>query len=163
MFTFSQQSGFFHYTWPTLGPCPGCTCTPQPRWISKWRLLGAKFIMPWRYSLTFNPREDFLHICSVSLFQKGVGGSEDPLILYSNRALPLSVLAINYYLDYCRDYYFKVFVEYAGSFQSCPTLCDSMDYSPPGSSIHRIFQATLLWSVDEDVEKGNPCALLVGM
>ena len=25
--------------------------------------------------------------------------------------------------------------------QSCPTLLDPMDYSPPGSSVHRIFQA----------------------
>ena len=28
--------------------------------------------------------------------------------------------------------------------QSCPTLSDPMDYSPPGSSIHRIFQARAL-------------------
>ena len=28
--------------------------------------------------------------------------------------------------------------------QSCPTLCDPMDYSPPGSSVHRIFQARIL-------------------
>ena len=28
--------------------------------------------------------------------------------------------------------------------QSCPTLCNSMDYSPPGSSVHRIFQAKIL-------------------
>ena len=27
--------------------------------------------------------------------------------------------------------------------QSCPTLCDPMDYSPPGSSVHRIFQARI--------------------
>ena len=25
--------------------------------------------------------------------------------------------------------------------QSCPTLCDPMDYSPPGSSVHGILQA----------------------
>ena len=25
--------------------------------------------------------------------------------------------------------------------QSCPTLSDPMDCSPPGSSVHRIFQA----------------------
>ena len=31
--------------------------------------------------------------------------------------------------------------------QSCPTLCDSMDCSPPGSTIHGIFQARVLeWS-----------------
>ena len=30
--------------------------------------------------------------------------------------------------------------------QSCPTLCDSMDCSPPGSSVHGILQArTLEW------------------
>ena len=28
--------------------------------------------------------------------------------------------------------------------QSCPTLCDPMDYSPPGSSIQRILQASIM-------------------
>ena len=28
--------------------------------------------------------------------------------------------------------------------QSCPTLCNPMDYSLPGSSIHGIFQARVL-------------------
>ena len=28
--------------------------------------------------------------------------------------------------------------------QSCPTLCNPMDCSPPGSSIHGIFQARVL-------------------
>ena len=28
--------------------------------------------------------------------------------------------------------------------QSCPTLSDSMDCSPPGSSVHGIFQARVL-------------------
>ena len=28
--------------------------------------------------------------------------------------------------------------------QSCPTLCDPMDYSPPSSSVHEIFQARVL-------------------
>ena len=28
--------------------------------------------------------------------------------------------------------------------QSCPTLCDPMDYSPPASSVHGIFQARIL-------------------
>ena len=31
---------------------------------------------------------------------------------------------------------------------SCPTLCDSVDCSPPGSSVHGIFQARILeWAV----------------
>ena len=29
--------------------------------------------------------------------------------------------------------------------QSCPTLCDPVDCSPPGSSIHGILQAILEW------------------
>ena len=32
----------------------------------------------------------------------------------------------------------------AKSLQLCPTLCDSMDCSPPGSSVHGIFQARVL-------------------
>jgi len=30
------------------------------------------------------------------------------------------------------------------SLQSCLTLCDPMDYSPPGSSVHGILQARIL-------------------
>ena len=32
--------------------------------------------------------------------------------------------------------------------QSRPTLCDPMDYSPPGSSVHGISQARILEWVD---------------
>ena len=32
----------------------------------------------------------------------------------------------------------------AKSLQSCPTLCDSMDHIPPGSSVHGILQARIL-------------------
>ena len=32
----------------------------------------------------------------------------------------------------------------AESLQSCPTLCDPIDGSPPGSSVHEIFQARVL-------------------
>ena len=32
----------------------------------------------------------------------------------------------------------------AKSNQSCPTLCEPIDGSPPGSSVHRIFQARVL-------------------
>ena len=28
--------------------------------------------------------------------------------------------------------------------QSCPTFCDTMDHSPPDSSVHGIFQARIL-------------------
>ena len=32
----------------------------------------------------------------------------------------------------------------AKSLQSCPTLCDSMNCGPPGSSVHGILQARIL-------------------
>ena len=35
----------------------------------------------------------------------------------------------------------------AKSLQSCPTLCDLIDGSPPGSSIHGVFQARVLEGV----------------
>ena len=45
--------------------------------------------------------------------------------------------------------------------QSCPTLCDPMDYSLPGSSIHGIFQISLLaFALLHSVLKGQICLLL---
>ena len=41
---------------------------------------------------------------------------------------------------------------YAKSLQSCPTLCDPMDCSLPGSSVHGIFQARVLkWGAIKDI------------
>ena len=39
--------------------------------------------------------------------------------------------------------------------QSCPTLCDSMDYSLPGSSVHEIFQARILEWVAISFSRGS--------
>ena len=39
--------------------------------------------------------------------------------------------------------------------QSCPTLCDPMDCSLPGSSIHRIFQAKVLEWVAISFSRGS--------
>ena len=39
--------------------------------------------------------------------------------------------------------------------QSCPTLCDPMDYSPPGSTVHGIFQARILEWVAIPFSKGS--------
>jgi len=40
--------------------------------------------------------------------------------------------------------------------QSYPTLCDPMDYSPPGSSVHGIFQARILEEVAISSSVGLP-------
>ena len=39
--------------------------------------------------------------------------------------------------------------------QSCPTLCDPMDYSPPGSTVHEIFQARILEWVAISFSRGS--------
>ena len=39
--------------------------------------------------------------------------------------------------------------------ESCPTLCDPMDYSPPGSSVHGIFQARVLEWVAISFSRGS--------
>ena len=43
----------------------------------------------------------------------------------------------------------------AKSLQSCPTLCDPIDGSPPGSSIHGIFQARILEWVAMPSSRGS--------
>ena len=41
--------------------------------------------------------------------------------------------------------------------QSCPTLCDPMDYSPPGSSVRGILQARILeWVVMPSSRGSSP-------
>ena len=39
--------------------------------------------------------------------------------------------------------------------QSCPTLCDLMDYNLPGSSVHGIFQARILEWVAISFSRGS--------
>ena len=41
------------------------------------------------------------------------------------------------------------------SAQSCPTLCSPMDCSPPGSSVHGIFQARILQRVAISYSRGS--------
>ena len=90
---------------PLWDPPLGCTCTPQPWWISNWRLLGeARLIMVWCYPLTFNPQRVFLCMCSVSLVPEE-GGSRS-LIVHSNKVFPSVPLPR---LDHCHDYYLKVY------------------------------------------------------
>ena len=43
---------------------------------------------------------------------------------------------------------------HAKSLQSCPILCDPMDYSPPGSSVHGVLQARILEWVAIPSSKG---------
>ena len=49
----------------------------------------------------------------------------------------------------------------AKSLQSCPTLSDPIDGSPPGSSVHGIFQARVLeWGATAFSTKGDLLSLM---
>ena len=48
------------------------------------------------------------------------------------------------YLDQLSLAFFFFPKEYCACAQSCPTLCNCMDCSPPGSTVHGIFQARIL-------------------
>ena len=54
---------------------------------------------------------------------------------------------------------------HAKSLQSCPTLCDPVDSSPPGSSVHRILQARILeWvAISFSTIGGNNTKILRGI
>ena len=41
----------------------------------------------------------------------------------------------------------------ARSLQSCPTLCNPMNCSPPGSSVHEIFQARVNKYINTQIDK----------
>ena len=48
----------------------------------------------------------------------------------------------------------------AKSLQSCPTLCDPMDCSLPGSSVHGILQASILEWVAMPSSRGSSCLVI---
>ena len=70
-------------------------------------------------------------------------------IQWNQRGFQVVLAKYNYFLLCVEDTTFKqIFLEaYAAaakSLQSCPTLCDLIDGSPSGSTVHRIFQARVL-------------------
>ena len=54
------------------------------------------------------------------------------------------------------DYMVRVVKKESEVVQSCPTLCDPMDCSPPGSSVHGISQARILEWVAISFSRGPP-------
>ena len=50
---------------------------------------------------------------------------------------------------------FKI-IKWSEVAQLCPTLCNPMDWNPPGSSIHGIFQARILEWVAISFSRGSP-------
>ena len=53
-------------------------------------------------------------------------------------------------------YLLPIFLQvFAKLLQSCPTLCDPMDCSPPGSSAHGVIQARILEWVTMPSSRGS--------
>ena len=63
---------------------------------------------------------------------------------------PLS-LSLSIYIYIC----IYICAVHAKSLQLCPTLCDPLDYSLPGSSVHGIFQARILEWVAVPSSRGS--------
>ena len=53
-------------------------------------------------------------------------------------------LCVNYQLNWNKINYTRLYFSSCRSAQSCPALFNPMDCSPPGSSVHGIFQARIL-------------------
>ena len=86
---------------------------------------------------------------------------KDALIAYSN-VWTIFKLSICTSMDELWEYYArwdvshrKINTAWCEVAQSCPTLCDPMDYSLPGSSIHGILQARILESVAISSSRGS--------
>ena len=70
--------------------------------------------------------------------------------------LQLTQITLNYYLNYYLKIPIIVLVMcVCVCAQSCLPLCDPMDYSPPGSSVHGIFQARILEWVAISYSRGS--------
>ena len=63
---------------------------------------------------------------------------------YSGTLKNFLSLPFEEYFEWCQSLYMTAAAAAAKSLQSCPTLCDPMDCSLPGSSVHGIFQARVL-------------------
>ena len=67
-------------------------------------------------------------------------------LVITNRCRNISVSEINFKKAFKGSIFFNMFSAAAKSLQSCQTLCDPIDGSPPGSPVPGILQArTLEW------------------
>ena len=67
------------------------------------------------------------------------------LLLYSGKNINKKIIFCGYLSVECLIYSYTFNnVHICSVAQSCSTLCDPMDYTPPGSSVHGIFQARIL-------------------
>ena len=78
----------------------------------------------------------FIHVIDASNTYRAAGAGEDKTALLSRCSVWWKRLNGSYLVEYN--------IRSAKSLQSCQTLYDSTDCSPPGSSVHGILQARIL-------------------
>ena len=89
--------------------------------------------------LQFNPSSEECQ----SLFKKVSRRFYESRHVPSSKDLPAIWCIWNYHIDLCFVEQYSVLSESEVA-QLCPTLCDPIDCSLPGSSVHGIFQAIVL-------------------
>ena len=85
-------------------------------------------------------RQHKLHTLETSLFPNGSRSREEHKVS-SVLIIRARFLLKNYFIGF----YFAAAAAAAKSLQSCLTLCDPTDCSPPGSSVHGILQERMEW------------------
>ena len=83
--------------------------------------------------------------------------------LPTTQALVLVPALLHVYVCVCVCVYIYIYIYiHTHSFASVMSLCDSMDRSPPGSSVHRIFLARILAENSLPMShQGTNCSLYV--
>ena len=78
-----------------------------------------------------------------------------PLMSFKDNSRGFSPLKVSYLISGHLGSKQSKFPIMCACAQSCPTLCDPMDCSPPGSSVHEIFQARILEWVAISYSRGS--------
>ena len=107
---------------------------PSIRVFSNESVLCIRWPKYWRFSFRISPSNEYSGVISSSYLTLWNTKNEWFLHIYS--------LYLNYLLGGLVT-------------KSCSTLCHPLDCSPPGSSVHRIFQARMLEWVAISVSRGS--------
>ena len=122
-------------SWRASGPCAIGTLLASPSLCSSRVLLYTVGHLPWLHS---EKPGNHLVYCDTCILPLDFSRHPFHLMVWASVLLPFcpSVLSAGP-VWFC-----------AKSLQSCPSLCDPVDCSPPGSSAHGILQARILERVD---------------
>ena len=95
-------------------------------------------------------KKEFKNMCKIVPIHRRILENTSNKSFSLSFPLCLSLSLTHTYMDTCVCVYVKVLVA-----PSCPTLCNPMDCSPPGSSVHGISQARILEWVAMSFSRGS--------